>query len=309
MIAGGFSKRRRACVHRHKAIIIMIAWFDIESTGLRPVDNVYILEVAVVLAHPHTQVVRAEYVDLVKPPTVIPQAASDANGIYDKDVADKPSFSQIAPFVHNMFHNNIWAGHNIRRFDIPLLLEEFKRCKMEPPVCMGTIDTLDFANRHFAGRPGLTRTRLETLARYFDLIPPKGKQTHRALDDVHLNIRVAQRMFSQVYLETALLGPQMSPLKLDLSQPPGGTPMLTHSDEHKSVHEGRCSAITLKGHQCKKRACGAAGKDRLLCEVHFKIQQQQPQQQGQPAPAATPVAVATAPTVTEQAIADTLKTL
>ena len=261
----------------------MIAWFDLESTGLPPLDKVHILEVAVVQTHPHTQVVRTEYCDLVKPPNGIPEAASQVNGIYDKDVADKPKFAEIAKFVHGLLHNNIWAGHNIRRFDVPLLLEEFKRCGMEPPTCLGTIDTLDFANRHFAGRPGLARTRLETLARYFDLIPPKGKQTHRALDDVHLNIRVAQRMFAQIFVETALLGPQMTPVKTSApgktagkahaaQPPPPSEPGASPDGEHKlttPATEDRCTATTLKDTQCRKRIC-RDGQSLSLCHIHLK---------------------------------------
>lgn len=261
--------------------LLKLAWFDLETTGLPPLEHVDVLEIAVVQQRPHSQAVRMEYQDLIKPPRPIPVSASQANGIYEKDVYDKPSFKEIAHMIFTALDGHVWAGHNIRRFDIPLLLLEFERAGIQPPASLGVFDTLEFARQHFAGRPGLDNCRLQTLALYFGLLEPKAKQKHRALEDVHLNIKVAQCMLAQVYLEQNLFpvcGLSTSPpVKLSSTPQIAASPDLKPSSDVEEKHSdqpsrlpARCIAITQPGTRCKKRVC-ADGKIENLCGTHLKM--------------------------------------
>jgi DNA polymerase-3 subunit epsilon len=57
----------------------------------------------------------------------IPTEASAVHGIYDADVADKPTFKELASVLVKDFKGADIAGFNSNRFDIPLLAEEFAR--------------------------------------------------------------------------------------------------------------------------------------------------------------------------------------
>lgn len=50
------------------------------------------------------------------------------HGIADEDVADCPTFAEIADELFEMLNDCDLAGFNIIRFDVPLLIAEFQRC-------------------------------------------------------------------------------------------------------------------------------------------------------------------------------------
>lgn len=57
----------------------------------------------------------------------IPEKASEVHGIYDEDVADKPTLKDIAPQIMQMLSGADLGGFNSNRFDVPLLAEELLR--------------------------------------------------------------------------------------------------------------------------------------------------------------------------------------
>ena len=57
----------------------------------------------------------------------ISPGATAVHGITDEDVADEPSFAATAKSLAELLEPCDLAGFNIRRFDLPMLLEEFKR--------------------------------------------------------------------------------------------------------------------------------------------------------------------------------------
>ena len=61
----------------------------------------------------------------------IPEAVSKIHGIYDKDVADCPTFKEVANDVNHYLQNVDLAGYNSNRFDVPLLVDEFLRAGIE----------------------------------------------------------------------------------------------------------------------------------------------------------------------------------
>lgn len=102
--------------------------FDIESTGT-VVTRDRIVELSVIKFFPDGR--REEVTRRINPEMPIPEGASKIHGIYDEDVKDAPPFSVIAQNLYKYFENCDLGGYNIVGFDIPLLIEEFKRAGLD----------------------------------------------------------------------------------------------------------------------------------------------------------------------------------
>ncbi len=61
----------------------------------------------------------------------IPAEASAVHGIYDADVADCPTFKEVARILPMTLKDVTLAGFNSNRFDIPVLAEEFLRADVD----------------------------------------------------------------------------------------------------------------------------------------------------------------------------------
>jgi DNA polymerase-3 subunit epsilon len=61
----------------------------------------------------------------------IPEDASAIHGIYDADVADAPTFKSVSSSFLLYLDGCDLAGFNIKRFDVPLLVQEFKRSGLD----------------------------------------------------------------------------------------------------------------------------------------------------------------------------------
>lgn len=101
-----------------------IIFFDIESTGLS-VTHDRIIEVAFLKVFPDGKEESRTY--LVNPTVPIPAESSEFHHIFDKDVADKPSFAECAKEMYEFILGCDLAGFNLLKFDVPILIEEFAR--------------------------------------------------------------------------------------------------------------------------------------------------------------------------------------
>ncbi len=101
-----------------------IIFFDLETTGVDILQD-RIVQIGVVKMFPNSEKEVKNY--LVNPNMSIPTEASEIHGIYDKDVKNKPDFSKYAKNLNKYFEGCDIGGYNSNRFDIPLLIEEFKR--------------------------------------------------------------------------------------------------------------------------------------------------------------------------------------
>jgi len=63
----------------------------------------------------------------VNPGIPIPKETSEIHGIYDEDIADMPSFKELAPDLVKFLNECDFCGFNSNKFDFPLLVEEFYR--------------------------------------------------------------------------------------------------------------------------------------------------------------------------------------
>lgn len=101
-----------------------IVFFDLETTGV-DVAKDRIVEICLLKVMPNGN--QESKVLRINPTIHIPEEASAVHGIYDKDVADCPTFKDVAPDVMQFLQGCDLGGFNSNHFDIPLLVEEFLR--------------------------------------------------------------------------------------------------------------------------------------------------------------------------------------
>jgi len=101
-----------------------LAVFDIESTGTSPRAD-RIVEMALVMLLPDGA--SATHVYRFCPCIPIPPEATRVHGITDADVAGCPTFAERAAEIAALLRDADIGGYNVLRFDIPMLMEEFRR--------------------------------------------------------------------------------------------------------------------------------------------------------------------------------------
>ncbi len=105
-----------------------LAFFDLETTGTNVVKD-RIVEISIFKVSPDGK--GETLTRLVNPTIPISPEATSIHGISDEDVADAPTFAQIASELEQFFHNADLAGYNSNKFDVPMLIEEFLRCGIQ----------------------------------------------------------------------------------------------------------------------------------------------------------------------------------
>ncbi len=101
-----------------------VVFFDLETTGLN-LSTDRIVELAVIRISPQGDVL--ERVRRYDPEIPIPPEATAVHGITDDAVADEHPFRKTARSLAQLLEPCDLAGFNIRRFDLPVLLAEFRR--------------------------------------------------------------------------------------------------------------------------------------------------------------------------------------
>ena len=105
-----------------------ICFFDLETTGIS-ITSDRIVEISILKVHPDGNEESKTW--RVNPEMAIPKEVTAIHGITDADVADKPTFKELAKEVHNMIKDSDLGGFNSNRFDIPLLAEEMLRADVD----------------------------------------------------------------------------------------------------------------------------------------------------------------------------------
>lgn len=105
-----------------------IVFFDLETTGINIATD-RIVEISILKVNPdgteESKTMR------INPEMPIPKKSSDIHGIYDEDVADCPTFKEVARELASFMEGCDIAGYNSNKFDIPLLAEEFIRADVD----------------------------------------------------------------------------------------------------------------------------------------------------------------------------------
>lgn len=119
---------------------------------------------------------------LIQPPVHIPIETSEIHGIYDEDVAGKPTldefFSEMSKDRFSSL-NVCVIGHNVF-FDLRLF-EPY--CNSSQPLC-----TCSASRLHF---PRLHNHRLQTVAHHLQI---GEQQSHRAMADARLSLEVLRTL-------------------------------------------------------------------------------------------------------------------
>lgn len=158
-----------------------LAFLDLETTGTDTAKD-RIVGLALVIYYPRESGSQTIPEPVVKsgrlnPGVPVPPEATAVHGITDADVADKPTFRRFALSLYKHLKDADLAGFGIRRFDLPLLLAEWKRAGI---TAFHPRETSD-------GRP---RRILDLLALYHleharDLSAAVRDYTGRSLDEAH----------------------------------------------------------------------------------------------------------------------------
>lgn len=107
-----------------------IIFFDLETTGTS-INNDRIVQICCLKTNQNLKVIEPPKNILLNPCMPIPKEASDVHGITDDMIIGKNTFQQISKSLSYYFFGCDLAGYNIINFDIPLLMSEFDRCKIE----------------------------------------------------------------------------------------------------------------------------------------------------------------------------------
>lgn len=105
-----------------------VVFFDLETTGVN-INSDRIVEICYLKVYPNgneeTKSLR------INPEMHIPEESSSIHGIYDEDVANCPTFKEVAKNIAKDIEGADLAGFNSNRFDIPVLAEEFLRAGVD----------------------------------------------------------------------------------------------------------------------------------------------------------------------------------
>lgn len=113
-----------------------LIFFDLETTGIN-ISHDRIVEIAYLKVYPNGN--EESKLFRINPEMPIPVKSTEIHHITDADVADCPTFRQIAQTIANDFKGCDIAGFNSNNFDVPLLAEEFLRADVD----------IDFSQRKF----------------------------------------------------------------------------------------------------------------------------------------------------------------
>lgn len=105
-----------------------LVFFDLETTGVN-INNDRIVEICYLKVYPNGN--EESKTMRINPEMHIPEQSSAVHGIYDEDVADCPTFKEVAKVIARDIEGCDLAGFNSNRFDVPLLAEEFLRAGVD----------------------------------------------------------------------------------------------------------------------------------------------------------------------------------
>lgn len=102
-----------------------LVFFDVETTGLNVLKD-RIIQIALIKYKKNVPEPE-ELQMLINPGIPISEESMRVHGITPADVANKPTFIQVAKQLYNFIGDSDLAGYNSNRFDLPMLMEEFNR--------------------------------------------------------------------------------------------------------------------------------------------------------------------------------------
>lgn len=157
-----------------------IVFFDVETTGLNVIRD-RIVQIALVKYFPDGREPE-ELSMLINPSIPISEEAMSIHGITPKDLANKPTFLEVAQKLYDFIGNADLGGYNSNRFDIPMLMEEFGRAGLDFDVTHRKL--IDVQRIFYRMEP---RT-LKAAVKYY--CGKNLEDAHDALEDVRATVDV-----------------------------------------------------------------------------------------------------------------------
>lgn len=136
-----------------------IVFFDLETTGVS-ITSDHIVELYA--AKWQNGTVIGELHMFFNPGIPMPIDAYNVHHIGDEFLADKPFFADKANEIAEFFGDNYVCGHNVKKFDVPMLSEHLHHCGIAWPT-----DTANILDTYAVERVLTSHSLIETYKRYF----------------------------------------------------------------------------------------------------------------------------------------------
>ncbi|MBF0570004.1 MAG: 3'-5' exonuclease [Candidatus Omnitrophica bacterium] len=170
-----------------KALDMEYVIFDVETTGLSPLEGDRIIEIAAIRVR-HGKNIET-FTSLVNPGRALNAEAMRLNNITEAMIKDAPTAADVLPQMADFVGGACLVAHNAS-FDIKFLCHELslmgRKLRAETPV----LDTMKMSK---AFLPYLASHRLSSLAQSLGV---SVGMTHRALADVEILCEVFKRLLS-----------------------------------------------------------------------------------------------------------------
>lgn len=175
--------------------------FDLETTS-KYASKADIVEIAAIAFNYDCRTrnkadIIACFHSLVKPPWNDPSAVK-IHGITDAMLHESKSIECVFPLFMDWVDEHaikdfVWVGHNIRRYDLPILK---RHCKHNSKLERDVFDTLEIARKVYKGQKRKTLTSLYAMLNG----DVSDITAHRAMGDVKMNIVLACDELKQLNL-------------------------------------------------------------------------------------------------------------
>lgn len=107
-----------------------IVFFDLETTGLNQKED-RVIQITLMKVDRRSMTIKDEFTTYINPEgRKSAKEAYDKHLIKDEDLLDKPTFKEVVPKILEFIKDCDLGGHNVMRFDIPFLMEEFHRARV-----------------------------------------------------------------------------------------------------------------------------------------------------------------------------------
>jgi len=170
-----------------------VVW-DLETSGLN--EPIHILEFGCIVIDRKT----LQEVHRFETKVRLPEGGRVEEGarrIHGLDGKDGMPFADVADRIHALLDGQIWVGHNLAKFDVPVLQLYYSQNDLPAPQPCKVIDTVLLSRETLKDQRS---HRLVDLARRFGL----GEQTHRAAGDCDQTAQLLQRLAVHRLIDSVL---------------------------------------------------------------------------------------------------------
>ena len=164
-----------------------IVFFDLETTHL-DVNIARIVEIALIKLF--SDGTTESFLTRINPGIPIPVDATRIHGINNFDVMDKPVFRAVAVDIQSFIQDCDLAGFNLIAYDLPILINEFKRSGID--FSMENVYIVDVMTIFKMKE----RRNLSAAYRFYCL--KELENAHSALKDTQATLEIFQAQMQQV---------------------------------------------------------------------------------------------------------------